>query len=515
MFEWLFGAKASASATPAPTSSLFSTHVTTPEPARVLDDFFARVFRRTGADFKAVDKDGTPVTAAMDSPNAGNPNALKPFVEPDLTIPFVQLQWYAVQTFVGYQIAAIVAQHWLVDKACTMPARDAIRHGYEITVNDGEKADPALLRKIRKLDKKFGIKRNVVEFVRFNRIFGIRIALFDIESDDPLFYEKPFNIDGVKPGSYKGISQIDPYWITPELDGDAAANPASRHFYEPTWWRVNGRRYHRTHLIVIRNGSVADILKPTYLYGGVSIPQKIAERVYAAERTANEAPMLAMTKRLLTWKMDIQAALSNQEAFDAKMAWFVATRDNFGVKTIGLQDEIEQTDTSLADVDDVIMTQYQLVAAIADVPSTELLGTSPKGFNATGEYESDSYIKGLETIQSNDMEPLIDRHYLLLSKSEGLGVEIEIEWNAADSPSAKDLAEINKTKADTATAYAQAGAIDGTDIRQKLIADKDSGFNGIPDIVPGGPGDRAAEQDRRDQELEASVNPPDKKSDEE
>ena len=30
------------------------------------------------------------------------------------------------------------------------------------------------------------------------------------------------------------------------------------------------------------------------------------------------------------------------------------------------------------------MTQYQLAASVANVPATKLLGTQPKGFNATG-----------------------------------------------------------------------------------------------------------------------------------
>ena len=59
---------------------------------------------------------------------------------------------------------------------------------------------------------------------------------------------------------YKGISQIDPYWITPELGGDAASNPAAVDFYEPTWWRINAKRVHRTHLVIFRNGNLPDVV---------------------------------------------------------------------------------------------------------------------------------------------------------------------------------------------------------------------------------------------------------------
>ena len=63
------------------------------------------------------------------------------------------------------------------------------------------------------------------------------------------------------------------------------------------------------------------------------------------------------------------------------------------------------------------MTQYQLVAAAAGVPATKLLGTSPKGFNATGEFEESSYGEELESIQQHDLSPLVNRHHLLLIRS--------------------------------------------------------------------------------------------------
>src|SRR5208283_727514 len=104
--------------------------------------------------------------------------------------------------------------------------------------------------------------------------------------------------------------------------------------------------------------------------------------------------------------------------FTARMQQFVFNRDNYGVKFVGLEDGYERLDTSLADLDAVIMTQYQLVAAIANVPAVKLLGTSPKGFNTTGEFEEANYHEELSSIQSHDLTPLIERHHLLVIHSE-------------------------------------------------------------------------------------------------
>lgn len=423
----------------------------------------------------------TPNKAHMAEGTMDAVSALK--VQPNINIPVSILGWYAGQGFIGYQNAAMLAQHWLISKACLMPAQDAMRKGYEITSNDGEEIDPTIMDAIRAGDVKYNINKNLVELIQMGRIFGIRIAMFVVETDDPAdYYSKPFNIDGVPPNSYRGISQIDPYWITPQLDGAAAGNPGSINFYEPTWWKITGLLVHHTHLIVYRTEEVADILKPSYIYGGVPVPQKIYERVYCAERTANEAPALAMTKRTDVIKCDMTQALANQGKFEERMLQYTYNRDNHGVKTIDIDEEFNRFDTSLAELDAVIMTQYQIVAAACNVPAVKLLGTSPKGFNTTGEHEEANYHEFLESLQETGMTQLVERHHQIMIKSD-ISPESPfatcIKWNELDAMTAREQAEINKFKAEAGNILVTSGAIDGMDERQRIINDKESGYNGL------------------------------------
>jgi len=144
-----------------------------------------------------------------------------------------------------------------------------------------------------------------------------------------------------------------------------------------------------------------------------------------------------------------------------------------------------QFDTALGDLDSVIMTQYQLVASVANVPVTKLLGTTPKGFNASGEYEEASYREELESIQTFDLAPLIDRHHELLIRSfiaPKFGIApftTECVFNPLDSLTELEQADINLKQAQTDQALQMAGAIDGQDIRTRIIADPKSGYNGI------------------------------------
>lgn len=428
---------------------------------------------------------------AMDSDISGDrtygANSLKPGSFGG--VPEAQLDWYASQGFFGYAVCAVMAQHWLIDKACLMPGRDAVRQGYDISI-DAQVADPeAVIKAMKAFDKRYGINKSMTEFIHMGRVFGIRIAIFRVDSTDPEYYEKPFNPDGVVPGSYRGISQVDPIWCTPELTTASVSEPDSRHFYEPTFWKIGGRRYHRSHLCIFVPFPVADILKPTYQYGGVSLPQRIYERVYAAERTANEAPQLAMTKRMTVLKVNAKEFMANLSKAAENLLVWCGFRDNYGVKVIDKNNEdIGQFETSLTDLDATIMTQYQLVASIANVIATKLLGTTPKGFNSTGEYEEAIYREELESIQANDLTPLLEGHHLRVMRSEvapKLGIQpvpTTVSWSPLDSPTAEEWATIGKTKAETDAIYAGLGAIDGVDVRAKISADKDSDYFGLAEV---------------------------------
>lgn len=398
--------------------------------------------------------------------------------------------WYVTQSFIGYQACAFVAQHWLVDRACSLKGRDAVRNGFELVFDEGIEVDPITTKLIERHNKKFHLKKKMEIADKFKNVFGISHILFLTGTGDPEYYEKPFNADGIQPGRYKGMVRVDPYWISPLLTTEAVEHPDSENFYEPTYWIISGRKYHKSHFVILRGPEVADILKPSYLYGGLPLTQRILERVYAAERTANEAPQLALSKRLvIRYLANLEQAIANQGKFEEAMCALAEWRDNFGVFVDDINNKVEQQDTSLSDLDTVIMTQYQIVAGQAGIPATKLMGTSPKGFQATGEHEIDTYHEELESIQENDMTPIADRHHVCLMRShiapflpDKKPLTIDIKWRPLSVMTEKERAETSEIKVRTYQAAEQTGAIDAYDIRETLIKDADSGLSGLESL---------------------------------
>lgn len=396
---------------------------------------------------------------------------------------------FATQGFIGFQACALLCQNWLINKACTLPSKDAIRPDYDLSyvkTDDTEEVDKDFLSEIKDLSNdptKFNIKKVCRNFSDKKRQYGQVLAYPIVEGAD---YTNPFNIDGIKPNSYKGMTVIDPIWYIGILDEEAINDPTSLRYFKPTYFQMpNGDKIHYSWCLFGITSEVPDVLKPTYYWGGYPIPQLIYKRVYAAEKTANEAPMLAMSKRLLVADINVQGYLANPQKTDEQLKAISMFRDNYGVMTKRPGDSVQQIDTSLTDFDEVIMTQYQLVAAAANIPATKLLETQPKGFNSTGEYEDDQYKLLLTSIQEDDFVPLLDMHYALLSKSKyGIVRDYTINFKEIDTPTEKERAEINSMEATTAATLVNAGVLSPEEVRDKLIKDPDSGFNDITDELP-------------------------------
>lgn len=453
----------------------------------------AKSIQRTHKDLQPQLPAGVAMDAACDFGKLNNSYNITAPVD-DIIYTF-----FFTQCFIGFQACALLTQNWLINKACSLPPKDAIRPDYELTYKKAadEVIDNDFLTEIKDIsdDKtKYNIREVGRIFAEKKRQFGQILAYPIIEGAD---YSLPFNLDAIKPDSYKGMTVVDPVWYTAELDNEAINDPSSLNYFRPTYFRMpNGEKIHYSWCLFNLNGEVPDVLKPTYFWGGYPVPQLIYKRVYAAEKTANEAPMLAMSKRLLVADINVGSAIANPRETQEKINTLVYYRDNNGVAFKRPNENIQQIDTSLADLDTVIMTQYQLVAAASGVPASKLIETQPKGFNSNGDYEDNQYKMLLASIQEDDIAPLMEMHYMLLCKSKfGLDRIFSVKFNEIDTPTEKERAEINEIQARTDATLVQAGVISPDEVRQKLINSENSGYNGIDEEMQEEPFDLNDEEE--------------------
>lgn len=399
--------------------------------------------------------------------------------------------FFAKHGFIGWQLCAMLSQHWLINRACRLPNEDALANGWTLewqkqdeTLDDVEadKRAELLTLAVERGNQSFDLAEKALKFGINRSIYGQALAYFIIEGEDP---STPLNLDGIQPKSFKGITVVEPYWAFPDW-GEDAMTPGSLNFYRPEFYTVGGKRIHRSRLCVKTFVEVPDILKPSYYFGGVPLTQMIYERTYAAEKTANEVPELALTKRMLVADANLEEAMANPQVLRQKMEILAHFRNNNGVYFKDRPESVTQLDTNLSDLDANVWTQYQLVASVASIPADRLLCTSPKGFQSTGEYERKTYAQTLQaSYQEVAFREFLETALALILKSEfGVADPITLIFNPIDSPTEAERAQTQLVQANRDAALINAGIISAEEAREALAADKGSGYSNLPAEMP-------------------------------
>lgn len=403
---------------------------------------------------------------------------------------------YENEGYIGWTACAILAQNPVIHIACQTPAADAISSGYDLSFadhddadadNDG-KPDEDLLTALLKKTEMMRVNDACVKLDYNRRVFGTGIAMpviYEKGGKKPFDMSNPFNPDGLKDCVYKGWKVVDPYWLTPQFEQAATQDPMNERFMNPTWYKMpDGRRVHWTWFVKADGAEVADILKPTYYYGGIPLTQMLYRRVWCAEKTANEAPLLAMSKRLLIVDANVQQIVKNKSYVYKLMQVITKCRTNFGVFFKSPTANIQQIDTSLSDFEECMFSQYQLVASIAQMPATKLLQTTPKGFNSTGEFEWKIYAQLLQTVQEQEYKPLLEKHLRILTAVQGKKHVITVTFKPVDAPTEKEKADIEATKSQTRSNYVQNGILTPEEVRSVLRNDAEGDFTSISEESP-------------------------------
>lgn len=453
-------------------------------------NLLALSFQRSPKDFKVSHPSGA--SYAMDELEGSCSLSAKNMFGIDGVANAIVYTFFAKHGFIGWQLCSMLAQHWLINRACRIPNEDALSSGWklewqkesdeEVPAEEKAKQDKILLQAIETANQKFHVTEKALQFGVNRSIYGQALAYFEIEGEDP---ETPLNIDGIKPGSFKGISIVEPYWAFPDW-GENSMTPGTLNFYQPEFYTIGGKRIHKSRLVTKPFVAVPDILKPSYYFGGIPLTQMIYERVYAAEKTANEVPELALTKRMLVVDANINDMIARPDAFISKANMLWRERNNKGVFYKNPQENVSQVDTNLSDLDNNVWTQYQLVAAVSSMPADRLLGTSPKGFQSTGEYERRTYA---QTLQSSYQEicyrEFLEKAHAIVLKSEfNVSAPFLLNFNPIDTPTQAEKAQTQLTQANRDIALVSAGIISPDEARQALASDKESGYSNLSPEAP-------------------------------
>lgn len=140
----------------------------------------------------------------------------------------------------------------------------------------------------------------------------------------------------------------------------------------------------------------------------------------------------------------------------------------YRVHAIDAEDDADRVNVTWAGLPDIMDKQWQLLAAIADIPMTRFMAQSPAGMNATGASDANNYAIHVAAMQKKLLEPVLDRLDLMVAKHAGLSAPPEYEWVPLTDLSEKEQAETGKLRVEAASIAYGDGVIDEDEYRERL-----------------------------------------------
>lgn len=268
-----------------------------------------------------------------------------------------------------------------------------------------------------------------------------------------------------------GLTVIEPWQAAPVQVN--TFNPLKNNYMQPDlWWVLGaGSTVHKTRLIPIVFYSVPDLIKPLYNYLGLPLSFYMKNYVSNADTVRQSISDLVLRFRTKIIKTTAQKIADPQT--QARVKYMNATSNNLATLLLAKDEEWIETVTSLSGMDNLLSQMYELMtASTRGIPVTKLLGLSPRGFNATGEYDENNFYDVIDGYASSVVIPAMEKvaEYILCFKA-GILDEPRYEFNPRKQIRPKEQAEINNLKADYISKLIMSGVVTGKDAIRAISED--------------------------------------------
>ncbi|WP_273761570.1 DUF1073 domain-containing protein [Aeromonas hydrophila] len=390
--------------------------------------------------------------------------------------------------FMGYASLSSLAQKSENRVACEQSVNEVFRKGFKIKSNDTDSDRSEIINQLEDAFEKMGVEKHL-KLLGFNaEAFGQSHLFVKLKGDDvELSRELMINPTKIKKGDLEGFRVIEPIWCYPQ--GYNAMYPLKADFFQPYAWFVLGELVNASRMKQLVMYPVPDMLKPSYNFGGLSLIQMMLPYVTNWESVRDDIPRIITSFRTYIWSTGMEAYLQDRREFEKRLDTLVYGKNNHGVLAIDKDDEtLQQMNTALTGLADLLSQQQKLLCMPSRLSVTSLTGSQPSGMNASGDGEREAQHENIANKQKNAYKPVLDWILKLVCLSEfgDFYEDLYIDFNPLDEMSDKEIAEINKLKADTYSVLVGDQIITPEQANAALASDDDSGFNGIKyDALPG------------------------------
>lgn len=364
----------------------------------------------------------------------------------------------------SYQECANLATDSMISKAIDVIVREIFKSGgkWEAAHLDIDNFEMVL----NSLDFYNKIRLAVQRALEYGGAF-IYINTDDTNLSLPLY----LNEKTAQKNKITGLTVIEPWQAAPVQVN--SFNPLKANYMQPDLWWVLGAStsVHKTRLIPVVFYSVPDLIKPLYNYLGLPLSFYMKNYVSNADTVRQSISDLILRFRTKIIKTTAQKIADPQT--QARVKYMNATSNNLATLLLAKDEEWIETVTSLSGMENLLSQMYELMtASTRGIPVTKLLGLSPRGFNATGEYDENNFYDVIDGYASSVVIPAMEKvaEYILCFKA-GVLDEPKYTFNPRKQIKQKEQAEINNLKADYISKLIMSGVVTGKDAIRAISED--------------------------------------------
>lgn len=319
------------------------------------------------------------------------------------------------------------------------------------------KESAKIIKELESQLEEIGFWESLSELVRKSLTYGVAFLYLNTSTEkiaEPLYHNfRTFGKDTNKINKLKvvepwgvGVSEVNSY------------NPLLDDYMKPKKWYVGGAgEIDHTRFLSLSFFEVPNLIKPVFNYGGVPLCQLMQDYIKDAEGI--RASLSDLFQRFRTKIIKSPKARNDLGDAKARADAINKQQNNLGLLILTDNEEYIETITPITGLDRIQSQAYESMTISSFLPATKLLGISPSGFNATGEYDLENYYDTIAGFQNNIVKPLLlDIAQKVLW---GLGYDymIDFEFENLKKLDKKQVAETESLQTDATIKLIDAGII--------------------------------------------------------
>lgn len=349
-----------------------------------------------------------------------------------------------------------------------------------ITIKGPDNKVARLTERLKELD----VRGKFRELIEHDGFFGRAHLFVDMgHARSSRELNKPLLLSAAKvgKGTLKGFKVIEPMWCYPGPYN--SSSPLHPDYYRPKSWHVMSNEVHRSRLLTFAGRELPDLLKPAYVFAGLSLSQMIKPYVdnWLDARQSVANMLRSFSTMVLGTDMDAVLTGGSASALVERAALFTNNRDNQGLMIVDKDTEtLTNVSAPLSSLDKLQAQAQEHIASVSGIPLVVLLGVTPSGLNASSDGEMRAfYDKVMAMLERCVRAPLTTVLSIIqLDEYGAIDPSITFEFEPLYELSEAERAVARKTDADTDAVYITAGVVSPDEVRSRIADDPASHWHG-------------------------------------